>query len=256
MESLVQILQLPERSLVSKRITKVFFKRNFDLTLTERKLLEDFSTIIQIDWLASLKPNNVNIEGYNQDQITVEEIQVISVLTSEDEFGKYYQKIVDLIQKFIPYHILVCVYNTNEFVLQTCNKRVNLNDSSRRTIEQCFITEPIAIADPNDKQQAFLASLAFGNLDKHDLKTLFDTYSQSIVALQTATITGSYTNRPIERSLEDVNRLATIKKLENDIQILTSQAKKETQLNLQVKINAEVQQKRIEIDDIKQKLIT
>ena len=65
MESLNQILQLPERCLVNKKITKAFFKRNFDLTLTERKLLDDSAIIIQIDWIASLKPNQINIEGFN-----------------------------------------------------------------------------------------------------------------------------------------------------------------------------------------------
>ncbi|MES2394860.1 MAG: DUF4391 domain-containing protein [Bacteroidota bacterium] len=255
MEKLNQILQLPERCLVSKKITKTFFKRNFDLTLSEKKLLEDSSAIIKIDWLSSLKPNQVNIEGYTDSQIIFEEIQVISVLTNENDFEKNKQKIIDLVQKFIPYHILLCVYNANEFVLNTCNKRISLNDYNKRTIEKSFITETISIIEPTDKQQAFLTSLAFENLDKHNLKSLYDSYSQCITALQTAKLTGEFIRRPIEQSKQDVGILDRINKLESEILLLQNQANKETQLNTQVKINAEVQFRRKEIEGLKHKLI-
>lgn len=255
MEKLNQILQLPERCLVSKKITKTFFKRNFDLTLSEKKILEDASAIIKIDWLASLKPNQVNIEGYADSQIIFEEVQVISVLTNENDFEKNKHKIIDLVQKFIPYHILLCVYNANEFVLNTCNKRISLNDYNKRTIEKSFISESISIIEPTDKQQAFLTSLAFENLDKQNLKSLYDSYSQCIIALQTAKLTGEFINRPIEQSKQDVEILERITKLESEILLLQNQAKKETQLNTQVKINSEVQFRRKEIESLKHKLI-
>lgn len=255
MEQLYQILQLPERSLVNKKITKAFFKRNFDLTLSERKLIDDSSAIIQIDWLASLKPEQINISGYNDGQVVVEEIQVISVLSSETDLENTKQRIIDLIQKFIPYHILLCVYNSKEFILNVCNKRVSLNDSYKRTIEKFLVTEAISLNEPTEKQQAFLKSLVFENLEKQHLKSLFDSYSQSIIALQTAKLTGIYDNRPIERSKQDLEILDNISRLEKEIQLLQSQAKKETQLNLQVKINTEVQSKRKEIELIRLKLI-
>jgi hypothetical protein len=253
-EQLTQLLQLPERCMVNKKITKAFFKRNFDLVLSEKKLLEDSSAFIQIDWLASLKSEQINIEGYNDQQVIFEEVQVISVLSSEKDFERTSQKTIDLVQKFIPYHILLVVFNSKEFVLNTCNKRVSFNDSNKRTIEKKFVTEPILLTNPTNEQQAFLASLSFGNLDKHNLKTLYDSYSQSITALQTSKLTGKYTNRPIERSKLDVEFLERINKLENEILVLQGQAKKETQLNLQVQINTEVQSRRKEIELIKVKL--
>mgnify|MGYP000913925238 FL=1 len=254
MESLNQILQLPERCLVNKKITKAFFKRNFDLTLTERKLLDDSAIIIQIDWIASLKPNQINIEGFNNNQTVFEEVQVISVSTDSIEFDKNKSKIIDLIQKYIPYHVFLCVYSSKEFVINICEKRINLNDSNRRTIEKSLVTENILINNETDIQKTFLKDLSFENIDKHDLKSLYDSFSKSIVALQASNINGEFINRPIEQSKQDLERLERIKKLENEILQLQNQAKKESQLHTQVKINSEVQFRRKEIELIKEKL--
>jgi hypothetical protein len=255
MENLNQILQLPERCLVNKKITKAFFKRNFDLTLTERKLLDDSAIITQIDWIASLKPNQINIEGFNNNQTVFEEVQVISVFTETAEFDKIKTKIIDLIQKHIPYHILLCVYSSKEFVINTCEKRINLNDSNRRTIEKTLITENILVNNETDIQKIFLNDLLFENIDKHDLKSLYDSYSKSIVALQASSINGEFISRPIEQSKKDLAILERIKKLESEIILLQNQASKESQLNTQVKINAEVQFRRSEITKLKNELL-
>jgi hypothetical protein len=53
MDALNTILQIPERCMVHKKITKAFFKRNFDLISGEKTLLDN---LIAIDWLASISP--------------------------------------------------------------------------------------------------------------------------------------------------------------------------------------------------------
>lgn len=244
MELLNQILQLPERSLVNKKITKAFFKRNFDLTLSERKFIDDAAIILQIEWLASLKPEQINIPGYNAEQTIFDEIQIISVQTSDIDFDKNKSKIIEFIQKYIPYHLFLGAYNNKEFILNVSSKRINLNDSSKRTIEKSLTTENISVSEQNEKQKIFLSSLTFSNLDKDNLKTVYDSYSQCITALQTAQLTGTYSNRPIERSKQDIDNLEKIKKLESEIVTLQLNAKKETQLNTQVQINAEVHYRR------------
>ena len=179
---------------------------------------------------------------------------MISVSTDSIEFDKNKSKIIDLIQKYIPYHVFLCVYSSKEFVINICEKRINLNDSNRRTIEKSLVTENILINNETDIQKTFLKDLSFENIDKHDLKSLYDSFSKSIVALQASNINGEFINRPIEQSKQDLERLERIKKLENEILQLQNQAKKESQLNTQVKINSEVQFRRKEIELIKEKL--
>ena len=241
--------------MVNKKITKAFFKRNFELTTAEKKLLDDFTIIIQIDWLSSIKPENSNIITYTHDQYVYEEVQIISVQTSDDNFDKNKQKIAELIQKYIPYNILLCIYNSSNFVLNTCDKRINQNDSTKRTIEKYYFTENINIPKPIEKQKSFIKSLAFSELYKQNLKTFYDSYTSRIIALQAAELTGIFTIRKNERSKQEVQHLENITQLQSEILTLQNQAIKETQLKIQVQLNAEIQKKRKEIKKL-EKLIT
>ena len=255
MDKLIQILQIPERCMVNKKITKAFFKRNFELTVAEKKLLEDFTLVIQIDWLASVKPVNSNIITCTQEQAVFEEVVIISVQSGEDNFDKNKQKIAELIQKYIPYHILLCIYNNNYFALNTCYKRINQNDATKRTVEKHYFTEDIINTAPTEKQKSFIKSLSFSELDKQDLKTFYDAYTNRIIALQAAELTGIYTIRKNERSKQDVQHLEKIARLRSEILTLQNQAIKETQLKVQVTLNTDIQERIKEIRKL-EKILT
>ena len=250
MEQLNEILQIPERCLLDRKIHKTFFKKNFELTVSERKLLDDFSIVVGIDWVASISPTSANITKFEAGQFIYEEVQIISVHTNKDGFDKNVPKIADVVQKYIPYPIVLCIYHDDVFVMNTCDKRINQNDSTLRTIEQRYFTEPITLGGIDDKQQAFLNSIKYTRLDKTNLKTYYDGYSQGIVALQTAVFSGTFTQRNKERSDADVKTLQKMQALQNEIVTLQNLAKKETQLNQQIAINTQVQEKRKEIQHL------
>lgn len=241
---------MPEACLVNKKITKAFFKRNFELTLSESKFLDDFSVFIQIDWLASIKPENSNIIAFTSAQSTIEEVVIIAVQTNDADFDKNKQKIAELIQKFIPYHILLCIYSENQFVLNVAEKRTNQNDSTKRTIEKQYFTENISIAKYSDKQRAFVNSLAFSLLDKLNLKTLFESYVSRIIAIHTADVLTSFEIRSSERSKQDIQNLELISLLKSEIVTLQNKANLETQLNILVEVNNAIQEKRKEIKNL------
>jgi len=256
LETLLKILQIPDSCLLNKKITKAFFKRNFDLKSAEKKLLDDFSQLAQVDWLASIKPLNSNISECTFDQSVFEEVVIISALTNDIDFDKNKQRIAELIQKNIPYHILLCIYNSTTFVLNTCDKRMNQNDAAKRTIEKYYFTENISISAPTTKQKQFIKSLAFSELDKQNLKTFFDSYTSRLIALKAADITGNFTIRTHERSKQDVQFLEKITLLKSEILTLQNQAKNETQLNLQVQLNAAIQDRRKEIKELENLITT
>lgn len=237
--------------MVNKRIPKAFFKRNFDLTLSERKLLDDPNIILQIYWMASIRPEQSNIPSFINETETFEEVQIITVQIVEKNFEKWATKVIELIQKYLPYHLVLFVYSEMEFILHCALKKINQNDSSRRTIEKVFVTEKINPASPVGVQQLFLNSLGFYNLNKSDLKEFYDSYCIAITGLRTSNITGEYEVRPLDRSKNDVTQLDEIRKLELEIMALQNQVKKETQLNVQVQINSEVQYRRKKIETLK-----
>jgi len=247
---LTEILQLPESCIVNTKLTKAFFKRNFELTTIERKLLEDSSVFITMDLLASIKTANCNIQSFSNEQMQFVEILVIAVQTSEPDFDKNKQKIAELIQKYIPYPILLCIYSETQFLMNTCDKRINRNETNKRTVEKSYFTENIIRHTKEDRQKEFLNSLSFAELDKQNLKTVFDSYTSSMIALQAAQLTGNFTVRLYELSRQNILNLEKRALLESEIINLQNQAKKETQLNTQVLLNNAIQERRKEIKQL------
>lgn len=255
-EKILNILQLPEKSSVNKKITKAFFKRNFELTKNERNLLDDFSVVVSIDWLASISPNNSNIPAFVTPDVTFEEIQVIAVQTNSNNYDRDKSRLFDFMQKFIPYHILLIVYSNKVMSWNACLKRINENDNTKRVIEKIFFTEDIPNKNQTKNQKAFYSELSFKELDKTNLKTLYDGYIQQIVALNAAKVRGEFAPRPVERTLQDVVCLEKIAQLEKEIITLTNLATRETQMSLRVEYNLKVQRKRKQIEDFKKLIST
>lgn len=255
MKNFNTILQLPKRCLLNKKITKVFFKRNFELTTKEKTLLDDVNMITSIEWLASISSVSANINSYSNEEFMYEEVQVITVYSEAAKVENFSLKIIDLIQKYIPYPILLIVHTSKEFIINTCDKKINQNDNSLRTIDKNCNSEIIKTAEPTSQQQMFLNSLRFAELDKSDLKTFYDSYTQRIVALQTSVIKGSFIPRTRSRTADDMENLKKIEAFEKEIVALQNEAKKETQLNLRVELNTQLQHKRKQIEQLKELII-
>jgi hypothetical protein len=255
-EKIINILHLPEKCLVNKKITKTFFKRNFELTKYERNLLDDFSIVVSIDWIASISPNNSNVPAFTTTNATFEELQVIALQTNSRNFKRDKPKLFDFVQKFIPYHTLLVVYSDKVMSWNSCIKRINENDNAKRVIENIYSTEDIPIKNQTKHQKAFYGGLSFYKLDKTNLKTLFYGYIQQTVALNAAEVRGEFAPQPAERTSQDVVSLEKIAQLEKEIVTLTNLAARETQISLRVEFNLKIQQKRKQIEDIKQLIST
>lgn len=246
------ILNIPERNVLDKKLTKAFFLKNFLLSASEKKLLNN--DIQQMNWLASIKPVTANISAVNTNDYKYEEIQVMVCTISDNTLETNAEKCIQLFQKYIPYQILVIVEDSNEFKINVCDKRINKSETTKRTIERYFITNTLSKLYKNDLNEAFYKALDFGNLDKTNLELLYKSYIQAVVQFQAASITGSYQKRSNARTQQDMEHLEAIEQLEKDIVSLSSHIKKASQLNEKVQFNIEIQQKRKEIESLKDTL--
>lgn len=245
------ILNIPERALINKRLTKTFFLRNFELSATEKKFLNN--DIIGMTWLASIKPSNSNIPEFKDDKYQFEELQII-IVTLNERLNELHKRAIELLQKYIPYQLFVIVEDTEDFVINVCDKRINLNDKSKRTIQAYYTTSLIAKLYKNEITSNFYESLSFSHLNKTNLKTAYTSWTQAIIQYKAACLTGHFHNRGQHRTEEDMNLLLKIERVEQEIISLTSQIKKETQLNAKVDLNIKIQQRRKEIEAIKNTL--
>lgn len=248
-----KILNIPDRAIINKKISKAFFIRNFELSSADKKILNE---IVTMEWLASIKPFNSNIALFQNETYIFEEIQVITCSVSGNLLKGTIDKASSLFQKHIPYPIVLLIENEDEFIINLCDKKINQNDKSKRTIE-VFINSPnVSKLYKNELVDAFFKGLDFAQLDKTNLETTYKSYTTTIVQFQTAMVTGNFNKRSFIRTDDDLKHLETIQRIEKEIITLSNQIKKETQLNTKVSLNIDIQRKRNEIENIKNLLST
>lgn len=247
------IFKLPERVLLNKRLPKTFFTKKFDLSTAEKRLLNQ--VITHMEWSASIKPDNANIPLVKTNEWVYEEVQVMKCTVENNQLDKQGVKCAELMQKHIPYPMVVIVEDEHEFVINACHKRVNLNDTSKRTIEDWFNTTPINKLYKNELSEKFFQALDFAALDKTNLQTSYTSYTNAIVQYQVAETTGTYQTKSQQKTDTDLEYLQAIDDLEKEIIGLRNQLKKEQQINAQVNLNIAIQGKRKEIKELKNKMV-
>lgn len=250
-----KIVNLPAHCWVNQKLPKTFFKRNFDLTLSEKKLLDDFATIKQMEVLALVNPETANIPVFNNETVSYEEIIVLAVQTTDEQFDKQKNKIIELIQKYIPNPIVLIIYDEKRMIINVAEKRINSNDATKRVLEKNYTTETIAIQTTDKKQLQFLESLSFDKANKLNLSQYYNHFIQSVVGLQSAQINGTFVARPIEQSKENVLLLEQIEAVKQQITTLENLAKKETQVAEMVKYNTKIQEHRKQITELTNKIV-
>jgi len=235
------IFKLPQRCLVNKRLTKTFFSKNFDLSSSEKKVLND--EIVKMEWIGSLKPSNSNIPKFESEKYLFEEVQIMSC--EVDNLPKFFNLISEIFQKYIPYQILLIIENSSEWILSLADKRINLNDRTKRTVER-YIHSPV-LSKSEIGESKFLRTISFDFINKSNLQSVYQSYIKSVVQLKSSLITGVFIEENLERTEEDLKVIQTIEKIESEIISLKNQIKTESQLNIRVSLNMEIQTKKKEI---------
>lgn len=246
------ILNLPERCVLNKKLTKAFFLKNFDLTASEKKRLNN--RIESMNWLASLQPGNTNIPAIVSNDYSYEEIQVITIKVPEGEVEKDGKKYAEFIHKYIPYQLFLIIEDDSQYMISLADKRINQADKNKRTIEHFYHSPVLSKLYKNEINEAFYKTITFSQLDKTNLETTYKSCVQAVTQLTTASLTGKYQKRSYKRNQEEMELLDVVAEMEQEIIGLKNQIRKESQINGRVKLNVAIQEKRKKIEEIKNKL--
>lgn len=246
------ILNLPQRCIVDKKLTKAFFLKNYVLNASEKKFLSE--KIESMQWLAMISPNNANITAYKDDLHDFSLINVFVLNLNAQELNSDAPKAIQLLQKHLPDQALIIVENEFEWLLSACEKRINQADKNKRTVDNYFHSHPLSKLYKKPDEQSFFEALHYGALDKINLQTTYKSYNNAIVQLKAASMTGVYKQRSKVNSEKDMELIQLIEAEESEIAALKSQLKKENQLNNQVKINVAIQELKMKIEDYKKQL--
>jgi len=258
-EQFYQQLGLPKACLLGKRVYKKQFHDNAKLTSVDKKALsEDVDTI---EWRYTLKPSTINIPRFVTDELDYSEVALLHIRLKE---AKRQQLIGKLIQRAIPYPMILVMECGNNLLIQVADKRINQADSEKMVIESFLNTGWIELSETSEVQQQFLHDFCVTDFSYANFHAFYQSIVQRVVALNCAEKTGNYTllessegmdggdeKEPAERRIE---HLRILDELEKQQISLRSALKKEPQFNQRLELNMKIKKLAQKMDSVKEQL--
>lgn len=259
-EQLWQVLDLPESCLLDSRIYKKMLVENAELTSKDKKLINEI--IESLLWRYTLKPETINIPPYQTKELDYPEIAVILVtLKSDRKKEGQTKRLVEIIQRAIPYPLLLVITIDDKVWLSLANKRQSLADSTKLTTEQFFNSDWMSSKVLQPIEEQFFASLNSKDFDWANMYTFYQSLVDRVLALQAARHTGQYSIKKQSNLLAMKNnranrqtRLADIKKIEEQQHLLKAELNKETQFNKKLNLNIRIKQCQQQIQQLSKDL--
>jgi hypothetical protein len=215
------MLVLPHTSIVNRVVPKNSFDKF--INTKQKKLFSEY--VDKIKWANKLSTQTVKLEGKDIKEIQVFEILLKKKHTAED--------VLNIIDRFIPYHIIFVLRFDNELMYSVAQKHPNPNSEDNSVIDWRFISNWV-----NDSAGAFKLNLK---------KSLDDVFAD--FCLQ---VSGKVENQ--NKSLQEIIGIEQRRKqLLIDINKLESEIKSCKQFNLKVELNLKLNEKKIELKNIENK---
>lgn len=197
---------------ISTEVKKIIPKNSFDSYITNKQKKEFSVYISKITWINKLSFETINLQGKE-----IEEIQIFTIELKEKNNIK---KLLDVIDKTIPYTIIFIITFNDEFYVSTSPKHSNPNNPDHAVIDYTFTTEWSLKSDFN-----FIINL------KNSLDWLYKDFCEQFKL----NVVGSKT---IQHLVESQKELDIIKRDINKLKLAITNSKqfnKKVALNLKLK---------------------
>lgn len=214
------MLNLPQTTEVNKNIAKNKFYEKADISST---LKESFvNDIEKIVWANKLSSKTLNISGSDN----FKELEVFHIKLKTAKFNP---KILEAIDKAIPYYILFVLEYEEKYQIWLGYKEKSANNTSKANIVRYFNSEwskePILALQGNKLEsiyENFLSQLSDGKIDVVSEKDIKEKVKQTIET----------------------------EKIEKQIEKLTAKMNAEKQFNRQIEIKSQIKQLQQQIKDL------
>jgi|GEM_PF-497335 hypothetical protein len=246
MENLIKLLNIDKRCVIDKRITKVAISNNSALNTSEKKILKEI--ISDLRWLASYKPFNSSIPEFVTKTESYDEVQIISIGINDT---KYTKQVVNLLQKSMPYPLVLLLESENKFAISISKKSINQTDKIKRTIDETITSSWIDYDFNTEISKTLLDHLNTKSFVSQNLKTFYESFTKIIYQYETSLLTGKLDTKSKKEVLKDASTLKKLEIINKEIISLKSQIKKETVFSEKVTLNIRFK----EFEKNKQKLL-
>lgn len=239
-QTLIAALDLPAGCRVDQRVPKKLLLENGAPTAADkRRIIDD---IQEIWWMATLKPTTIGVPEYRD---TLREYLEIVVLRLTLRAGAKAARLVELVHRAVPYPVLLLTEQQARIDLSVAHKRWAQNEAGKTVLDGDALTIDWEAERDRAHWPAFQTALALGQQPTSTLYALYQGWSDTLLALKAARITGLL--RPATDRRQAVERQESLdeyQRLDGMIAQLRAAAAKEKQIARQVELNLET--KRLE----------
>jgi hypothetical protein len=169
------------------------FKLNRDRILQDRKIpkntfydLDAFNTskkriftedINEINLLAILNEDTINISAYKDEELNYSEVDIIYV---DMKNTNNIQVIIEAIQKNILNPVILVFSYESSILIQVALKRLNQSEKDKQVIEEDYSTDWINILSASEPKAKFLASLDISKFSFDNLYSFYLEFSRLV----------------------------------------------------------------------------
>jgi hypothetical protein len=246
----------PEAAYLHKRIAKKLFLENPTLVPSDKKLFRE--NVKNVYWEYTLKSSTCPVLPFRDNEREYLEVAVLQV---EMNSQKGHKRISEIIHRIIPYPLMIGFFINHEtherhekekqennfrdfsafrgsdlFALSIAPKRFSQAEHGAFVAERFFTTGWMNCDGLNDREAAFVASLAWGNMPLQNYGTLYNAWTDRFTGYECSVLSGTFT---ISKAGDRLERMARCREIESRISELRGQLKKAA-FNRQVELNTQI----------------
>ncbi|MCC5796759.1 MAG: DUF4391 domain-containing protein [Methylophaga sp.] len=248
-EEFIDQLGLPEASKVDSKVFKRLFYEHGELKSVDKKLFSDDVDEIIIRY--TLTPETIPIRDYQDDDRVYDEIAVMQVKLRRDKPAK---RIAEIIQRSIPYPLIILFNHDQSIMLNLADKRLNKADSSKLVIESMLHSPWLDLSAAPEFAKNFLQGFSIRQCRFGNLYQFYQDWMQAVLNLNAS----QYVKKDIKDKPADYETqhkaLQAIDTANEKINELRSKLKSANQLNEKMQLNVQIKAQQQKIEQLKQQL--
>jgi len=254
--SLFSILNFPETAFLGKRVPKKQFLESGELVASDKKLFRE--NVKNVYWEYTLKSSTCPVLPFRDNEREYLEVAVLQV---EMNSPKGHKRIAEIIHRVIPYPLFLIFKKSelrevengelrmenekdnsqltilnSQFVLSIAPKRFSQAEHGAFVAERFFTTGWMNCDGLNERETAFIQSLAWSNMPLQNYGSLYNAWTDRFTGYECSVLSGTFA---IGKAGDRLERLTRCREIESKISELRGQLKKAA-FNRQVELNIQI----------------
>jgi len=254
--SLFSILNFPETAFLGKRVPKKQFLESGELVASDKKLFRE--NVKNVYWEYTLKSSTCPVLPFRDNEREYLEVAVLQV---EMNSPKGHKRIAEIIHRVIPYPLFLIFKKSelrevengelrmenekdnsqltilnSQFVLSIAPKRFSQAEHGAFVAERFFTTGWMNCDGLNEREAAFIQSLAWSNMPLQNYGSLYNAWTDRFTGYECSVLSGIFA---IGKAGDRLERLTRCREIESRISELRGQLKKAA-FNRQVELNTQI----------------